>query len=286
MLSFFDVHCLVLCVLCFSLLTLRIPTSLGAGSGKQICWGKWLLSTFWAPMQNVSPGRLQHVQINLHPFYMEPLRKRRYFLQTEQNSTLLTCLLSPAAEGTHFGRQRRAGRKPRSLSSCNRLLWQWRLPADKWSISPHVQVLRAYRCPGRSNQFPAGSFVLGFALTVDILGQWCQMSSSFSGSFKKGLLSYYRRKASEINFRSWRRTGARYQLWLSEVCGSEALNEPRPPPSLHLPPHVPAPLIYLLSGVGPASARTLWSRSSSSGGFCRHMADPGPAASPGAPGSE
>lgn len=164
----FIVSFFVICA--FPVLTLRIPTSLGASSGKEICGGKRPLSIFWAPMRNVSPCRLQHVQINLHPFYMEPLRKRCYFLQTEQNSTLLTCLLSPAAERIRFRRRQQAGRKPRLLSSCSGLLWQWRLPADKWSISPHVQVLRAYRCPGHISQFPAGSFVLGFALTVDILG--------------------------------------------------------------------------------------------------------------------
>lgn len=197
----------------FPLLTLRIPTSLGGGSGKSRFVGrKWPLSTFWAPMRNVSPRRLQHVQINLHPFYMEPLRKRCYFLKTEQNSTLLTCLLSPA-ERMHFGRlrrrrwqQRRAGAEPRSLSSCNGLLWEQRLPADKWSISAHVQVLRALlRCPGHRIQFPAGGFVLGFAPTEDILifwVQWCQMLSSFSGTFKKGLLSYSGRKVSEIIFRT------------------------------------------------------------------------------------
>lgn len=140
------------------------------GQESRFVGGKWPLSTFWAPMRNVSPCRLQHVQINLHPFYMEPLRNCCYFLQTEQNSTLLSCLLSLAAERICFERRRQAGRKPRSLSSCSGLLWQWRLPADKWSISPNVQVLRAYRCPGHINQFPAGSFVLGFALTVDILG--------------------------------------------------------------------------------------------------------------------
>lgn len=165
MVAFFDVHCFVLCDLCFSCADTQNPNEPRRRVRKaDLLGGKWPLSTFWAPMRNVSPRRLQRVQINLHPFYMEPLRKRCYFHQTEQNSTLLTCLLSPAAERIHFGRwwrRRRPGRKPRSLSSCNSLLWQWRLPADKWSISPHVQVLRAYRCPGHINQFPAGSFVLG-----------------------------------------------------------------------------------------------------------------------------
>lgn len=41
-------------------LTLGIPASLGAGSGKQICLGEYVRSAhFEPPTRNVSPGRLQ-----------------------------------------------------------------------------------------------------------------------------------------------------------------------------------------------------------------------------------
>lgn len=43
----------------------------------------------------------------------------------------------------------------------------------------HAQVLGACRCPGHINQFPTLSFVLGFALTVDILGPVMQHAIFF-----------------------------------------------------------------------------------------------------------
>lgn len=185
-------------------------------------------------MRNVSPRRLQHVQINLHPFYMEPLRKRCYFLKTEQNSTLLTCLLSPA-EQMHFGRrqqqrlQRRwAGAKPRSLSSCNGLLWERRLPADKWSISAHVQVLRALpRCPGHRIQFPAGGFVLGIAPTVDILGPVMPDAIVFFWDLQEGPAELFWKESIWNLFSNLKKrwTGDRNNLWVPQVYVSETLSE-------------------------------------------------------------
>lgn len=133
--------------------------------------------------------------------------------------------LSPAAERTHFGRRRQAARKPRSLSNCNDLLWQWRLPADKWSISPHVQVLMAYCCSGHMNQFPPGSLVLGFTLPADILGSsHPRCHRLYLEPSRTSCWVLMAKKSFGNHFWSACRTGDRSKLWIFEVCGS-ALNE-------------------------------------------------------------
>lgn len=121
-------------------------------------------------MRHVSPRRLQHVQINLHLFHMEPLRKGCYFPQTEQNSTLLTCLFSPAAERINFGNGGRREGSPARFEAATVFSERGGCQQTNGAFLLHVQVLRAYRCPGHINQFPSRSLELGFALTVDILG--------------------------------------------------------------------------------------------------------------------
>lgn len=162
----------------------RIPKSLAVGSGKQICWGIWPLSTFWVLMRRVSPRRLQHVQINLHLFHMEPLRKGCYFLQTEQNSTLLTCLLSP--ECIFWNGGIREGSPGRSEVAT---VWAWRLPADKWSISAARTGPGGLPLPWTHKPVSNPQFCTGICPGSRYFGvQWCKMPSSFFWNLQERLL--------------------------------------------------------------------------------------------------
>lgn len=126
---------------------------------------------FEPPTRNVSPGRLQARANQFTSILYGTPEKTLLFLPNRTKLRFIDLSAQPPPLNECVsGNGGRLEVKPGSVWSCHGLLWQPGLPADKWSISPHVQVLRAYRCPGHINQFPTGGFVLGFALTVDISG--------------------------------------------------------------------------------------------------------------------
>lgn len=96
--------------------------------------------------------------------------KRLLFPPNRTNSTLLTCLFSPAAQRIHFGNGGRREGSPGRFEAATVFSERGGCQQTNGAFLLHVQVLGAYRCPGHINQFPTRSLELGFALTVDILG--------------------------------------------------------------------------------------------------------------------
>lgn len=210
---FFDVYCFVgfRVGLRFSC-ALRIPTSLGVGSGKQICGGKTAAQHILSPNATCfAPQIIARTNQFTSISYGAP-EKRLLFPPNRTKLHFIDLSVQSGCRTNTFLERRQAGSKPGSVWSCNGLLWAGRLPADKWSISPARTGPEGLPLPWTHKPVSNPQFRTGICPDSRYFGSSdarCHLLSS--GTFQRGLWVIMQRKLLKP-FLEERRTAARHKL--------------------------------------------------------------------------